>query len=511
MTRRTSRLAAALSAAAAFAFVLLAQWALDCWRSGWSGNVDAPAHLVSSLAIRQYALDGLPGATPPLEFAHAFYHRFPKVAIGHWPPLFHSTLAAWLLLAPVKPAFILAFQAILAGLLAALTTLLGSRLLGARRAALAGFAAAVSAPVLTSAILVMADVLVAVWIACGLLAFQRYWRKPGAAPSLAFGFSLAAALLTKPSGAALALVPPLCVLFARRWPLLRLSSFWLLFLPAILLYGPWHIIFRDAAFDGLIIPRRIQSRFLIIPLKNLRLLATSIGWIFLPVALWFAARMRTRRRWTILAGGAVAPYVFFGLIFPVSELRHYTTAAPSLAILAAGGIAALARKWNRRLEPALWAVFVVSLLASARLPRSGFGTPAAVSALLRNPAPQTWLVAGDAAFEGDVIAEAAIRRPSSGLTVYRASKLFIAGNWTGRANRLIIQSPAEGRSLLERCNIETVILGNRGVHPVIAQVVTGDPSRWRPRNSGFHPHAAVVYERIGSPPAQSEPPVIQRP
>ncbi|SRR6056297_1101626 len=54
---------------------------------------DEPAHFVTGVMVTEY----LRGAefTAPVEFAEAFYLRYPKVAFGHWPPLFYFVQAAW--------------------------------------------------------------------------------------------------------------------------------------------------------------------------------------------------------------------------------------------------------------------------------------------------------------------------------------------------------------------------------------------------------------------------------
>lgn len=480
------------------------------WHNGWAAQDDAPGHLVSSLLIRQYVLDGLPSGKPPMEYAYDFYHRFPKVGVGHWPPLFHMVLAAWMLAVPLEPAWILGLQALLAGVLATLTTLLGSLVLGFRRACAAGLAAVLTLPVAMSLNAAMADILTAVFVAAGLLAFIYYWRSPRLASSLAFGFSLAAALLTKPSGACLALVPPLCVLFLRRWRLLAAPSFWLLFLPAIVLYTPWHFTFLPLMLDGWVPPRRLRSALWAIPAASVLNIARSIGWIGLPFILYRLCRPRLRGSWMIIAASLLGVYILLSFVAPVMELRHFTTAAPALALLAAGGIREISRPQRVWLEPALWTILFASLILPAF--RSPNLVPArlVVDELLETPAARVWLVGGSAWLEGEVTAEAALRRPSGGLIVYRASNIFVKENWSGRRSKPLVRSTDEALILLDRCLIQFVIIGDKAP-PFLAAAIASDPGTWRRRSMRVPFQKGAVFERISPPRPGLGDPVIQKP
>ena len=75
--------------------------------------------MVSSLLIVDYLQHGFPGN--PLEFAGRYYVHYPKVAIGHWPPLFHSLEAGWMLLVGRNKSSLISLLAILAAITAIFT------------------------------------------------------------------------------------------------------------------------------------------------------------------------------------------------------------------------------------------------------------------------------------------------------------------------------------------------------------------------------------------------------
>lgn len=510
MFHRRALAAAVASGFGALICSLCLQAARGDWHNGWAVQDDAPGHLVSSLLIRQYVVEGLPALQSPMDFAYAFYHRFPKVGIGHWPPLFHTALAAWLIVVPSDPAWIFGFQALLAGVLATLTALIGSLVLGLKRAFAAGLAAVLTLPVAMSLNAVMADILCAVFVASGLLAFIYYWRSPRLGSSLAFGCCLAAALLTKPSGGCLAFVPPLCTLFQRRWRLLATPSFWLLFLPSFVFYAPWHVTFLPLMRIGWLPPLRLKSALWLIPSANILSVVRAIGWIGLPAVLWRLWRPRLQGSWIVISASLLAVFVFLSFVAPVRGLRHFTTAAPALAVLAAGGIREVSRTRRVWLEPALWTILFAALILPAF--RSPNLVPASrlVDELLGTQATSVWLVAGSSRFEGDVLADAALRRSSGGLSVYRSSKLLFEESWGGSRSRPLVHSVDETRRMLDRCRIEVVILGDKSPR-ILTEAVAGGSASWRRRvmRTPFQP--GVVFERIAPPLPGLGDPVIQKP
>jgi len=89
------------------------------FRSELNGESDAPAHYITALMIRDYIAQGIP--VKPLVFAKNYYLHYPKVAFGHWPPLFHVLEAAWMLVFGVSRTSVLC-------LVLAITALLGATL-----------------------------------------------------------------------------------------------------------------------------------------------------------------------------------------------------------------------------------------------------------------------------------------------------------------------------------------------------------------------------------------------
>jgi hypothetical protein len=72
---------------------VLLQWRGNAYGAEFAAAADEPAHYVTGLMVHDYLARGFP--SNPLEFARGFYSRYPKVAIGHWPPVFYIVQALW--------------------------------------------------------------------------------------------------------------------------------------------------------------------------------------------------------------------------------------------------------------------------------------------------------------------------------------------------------------------------------------------------------------------------------
>jgi hypothetical protein len=68
-------------------------------------------------ALRDYILHGL--GKSPLAFARNYYAHYPKLAIGHWPPVFYVAQALWIIMFPATRNSVLVMMALVTAMLAA--------------------------------------------------------------------------------------------------------------------------------------------------------------------------------------------------------------------------------------------------------------------------------------------------------------------------------------------------------------------------------------------------------
>ena len=211
-------------------------------------NSDEAPHYINGLLIARYLQSGL--GTAPLQFAAAFYRHYPKVSIGHWPPLFYIAEAAWMLVFSASRTSVMVFSAAITTALA--TVLAGVTLPRHGRWAAAGAAGAfLLLPLvreMTAALLV--DIGVALLDLAAALVFVAYLQQPAWRPALWFGLAASAAIMTKGNGLALVLLPPAAIVLTGQVAVLRRWDFWLPAPIVAVLCGPWYVATYALAQDG---------------------------------------------------------------------------------------------------------------------------------------------------------------------------------------------------------------------------------------------------------------------
>ncbi|OYW75843.1 MAG: hypothetical protein B7Z37_11675, partial [Verrucomicrobia bacterium 12-59-8] len=216
--------------------------------SDLGGDPDEAAHAVTSLMLRDYLTVGL--GQHPMHFAKAYYADFPRVALGHYPPLYY-VLTAPLLLVYNSVSTLLLFQALTLSLLAALTYLIGCRFLKPVPAAVASLSILLLPLALKLTLHVMSDILLATLCLWAAMLWAWYLQAPTLRKSLIWGCVAAAAILSKGSGMGLCLLPPLGTLLAGRWRLIFTWSWWCAALPVAVLAGPWMIYSTGISKEGM--------------------------------------------------------------------------------------------------------------------------------------------------------------------------------------------------------------------------------------------------------------------
>lgn len=197
-------------------------------------------HVVTGLMMAEYFTKGFP-PLPPLAFISDYALHFPAVVLGVWPPLYYVMEGAWVsVLGPTTPALLL-LPAMLAALLMVSAGWAAGRVLGPLPGAAVSIAL-LAVPLLREATIVVGlDLPLAVFVLLAALAFSRFLASDGARGAVPFALLASAAILTKGTGVALLLLPPLALLLCGRLSLFRRRGFWLAYLIILILAGPWTI------------------------------------------------------------------------------------------------------------------------------------------------------------------------------------------------------------------------------------------------------------------------------
>jgi hypothetical protein len=430
---------------------------------------DEAAHFVTGALVHDWIADGFPR---PLSFAREYYARYPKVALGHWPPFFYGLQGAWYTVFGVSrfSTFLLVGSVACAFLLLLFECL--RRRLGLT-AALAAVSLVLTSPVFHySASLFMADLLVATLGLGAMWAYARFLETGHGTAAVGFGLLSALAILTKQDSVALAAVPLLSLLLLRRWSLLK---DWRFYLPAVIvlvLCGPVYVFtqrFSQAAWASLQGPR-LGAKLMFL-LGGLTLVSwasavvTALGAVVLLVR-----RLRPSKACmlpVVMLAGSVG-VAAMQLMTPVSLDPRYLTALLAPAALLAACAFHLVN--HVRVLPAgvrLGGIaLVVVLLALGHSTYedrrvTGYQAVAATFAGER-PGPELVLVCSDPMGDGALAAEFRLQHGSRNLYLLRGDKMLASSTWMGKNYRLRHTGADELEAYLIRQPVHYILLDEWG-------------------------------------------------
>lgn len=481
-----------------FAWIVYLQWMGGGYSAEFIGYPDEAAHYVSGLMVHDYliSLD----LFSPLEFAQRFAEHYPKVAIGHWPPVFYGLQAVWMILFSVSRWSMMLFMATAAILIVVcLATWLYKEFGWAE--AIAGSVLLVSAPLVQEYTrMVMAELPVALFMIAAVFSFAHYLRTENWKSSLLFALCASLAIMTKQTGLALALLPLLAVLFTGRFGVLLRFSFWLPALVVAVLCAPWYVLTYNMAHEGwepatgvtvLWDPPTGASISLADEMnapdiseliasavgpavRNALFIGEVIGVALIPFIMLglYAQLVRPWQRppvpaaWGTMAALLMSIWLFLSFVAPVGEPRHMVSAAPALVAFAVAGGRFLASELAAgAARPATAAVLSIILVLFALStfeirPKPTLGSAAVAEFILSRPelAGQTLLVTSEGKGEGAIIAELAMLEERPGHRILRATKIFADSNWSGSFYKSKCNTPDCVLSLLEHYKVTSVIV-----------------------------------------------------
>ena len=454
--------------------VLTLQRLSGAYESDLGAHPDEPTHFVTGLLVRDYLVTGIP--RNPMAFARDYYDHYPKVALGHYPPVFYLLQAAWTL--PFTPAktSILLFMAVLSASFAYTVFFILNRAVGFLPGLMGSLLCAALPVVQLQATQVMSDLPLAIFCLFAALAFARYLETERLRDAVLFGLLASAATLTKGSGLLLALVPPLAIAFARRIELVRRLSFWMPALIVAVLCGPWMVATYHITREGMMDQSPLEYVATALPYYVGK--AFHVFGFALPVFAVAGAILRANRtesgKIAFAPGFAaclallLAVLAFYFLVPAGFDPRYLLPAAPALIILAVAGASSLSgmmrEKWNTA-APLLTALPFALLLGlflvkPFHVVKKHFrGYTSLVERLLAESESNRHkiLVSSDARGEGAVIATIAMKEKRPGHRVERASKLLSESDWLGRHYKLKAQSPEAVTALLKKRRIRWII------------------------------------------------------
>ena len=218
-------------------------------RAGWLVlgsdlvGADDPAHFATGVMVYEYLRHAF--SSNPIEFALAFYIRYPKGALGHWPPVYYALQAAWYAVTGPSIEWARVLSAGICCAIAAILFVRLRRLYGAMTGALGAACFLVLPIIQASTWLVMSDLAVALFMLLAVITFAEFLDSGGPRPAAWFAVWSTLAILTKGSGWALGLFALIAPVLARRSCCFRSKWYWISGIAIAVLSAPFYVWARS--------------------------------------------------------------------------------------------------------------------------------------------------------------------------------------------------------------------------------------------------------------------------
>ena len=471
-----------------FAINVYLQIANSSYESDFGAHPDEGAHVVTALMVRDYLAGGFLESANPISYAKSYYEVFPKVAIGHYPPVFYLIAGGWLLFG-VTVHNLLVFSAIITSLCGLITFLLGRLFIGRVWAIGAALMFTLSPITQRYTSVFMSDMMLLAGCLLSAAAFLRFMQHGRRVDSMLFGVIASATILTKSSGLLLAVVPFFALLLSCRIHLIRASAIWIAPVVVLITAVPWLVFTYPITSEGAMsdsVPDYLEKSLpffsaAIVDVSGVLVVVLACGQILYRIIDAIFRRRAVSDSEAVMIALAIAGFCFYLFIPAGLEQRYLLVIMPAFYLLAFKAfqdiclrlVQALGLKSRCGLLLHLSAVIVLSfcvLLECFELRhKQAEGFAEIISAVGNSSGGinHSLLVVSDSRGEGAIIAASALascRRPCEGIRVYRGSKTLASSDWLGRNYSAIYNTVAGVRAYMNSGALQFLAL-DEGVPP----------------------------------------------
>jgi hypothetical protein len=450
-----------------FGVTALLQFLSGAYHSEFAGYPDESAHYVTGLMVRDY-IAGL-HYDDPMGFASDYYAHYPKVALGHWPPLLYMVEGLWMLVFSPARASVLLQMAFLTSLVAWLTYSTVKRHFGWRNGIFAGLLLICLPIVQIYSDEIMAESLLTLVTFAAVICFARYLESRRWQDSALFGLFASLAILTKGSGWDLALVPPIALLLMRNFQVLRTWVFWLPALIVAALCAPWQLMTMTLVQRGWQGGDKPSLDYTFDALRRFALILFDLlGWGLAPLILIGLTvtviapfiRNRIQAEWAAMAALIVSAVLFHAVVPAGVESRKLIIAVPALILfLFAGGEWLIQRfRWNPSIVLIVAAtVFGIQKFSIPAEIHYGYSEAARFIRDRRDPRDLVVLVSSERDGEGMLVSELAMSEKRPTHRILRATKFLANTDWNGNVSQTYYKSPEDLLAYLKSHDVGLVV------------------------------------------------------
>jgi hypothetical protein len=494
------------AAAAAWLLVLAAiclhiRIGRQVWGSDLVG-MDDPAHYTTGVMVYELARH-LPVA--PMAFAQDFYLRFPKVALGHWPPVYYGMQAGFYALAGPTIGSARVLSVLICAVLTAVVFWRVRRVHGMALGALSAACFLALPGVQGSAWLVMSDLLVALFMLLAAMAFADFLDSKRGSDAALFGAWASLAILTKGSGWALGIFGVLTPLLARRFWCFRNKWYWMVGMAVAVVSAPFYFIAQSLQVGYPMDTTQVLSGAV---KASTRFAMLWPAWHVVPVVVLLIAMaggvalFRGGSTVEVAAVALTLSQLLFILFFPLTEEgRYYLPAAAAMMLLFGRGLALS----GKRAGPLVLATLSLAACGLGKAERvTGYRT--AVDSIPYTERGTVMLVGSDAPGEGAFVAERLEHDRARAGTVLRGSKVLASSTWSGSGYRLIYHDVRAVLDYLHSVPVHYVVIDHAAqTNPhllLLEEAVQLVPEEFRLAGqypiSGMRRGDVLIYENVSS-------------
>ena len=455
--------------------VVLLQVLSGAYHAEFGGYPDEPAHYVTSLMLRNYILDFK--MVSPMSFAQAYYDHYPKVAFGHWPPVFYIVQGCWMLIFSPSRASVRLELAFTTALLAYAIYGEIRRRFGEKAGWLAGLLTVCLPMIQTYSDQEMAESLLVLLCFWSAIFFARYLEAERWQDCVWFSIFFSLAVLTKGSGWLLALVPPIAMVLTRKLRLLLRPPIWVAGLIVGALCIPWQLMTMHLVQQGWTGGITPSIEYTVSALGQFLVVFEQIGGPVLALLTLIGIFVLVLRP---AMKGAVAGYpsgmfafilavwLFHSIVPAGVEERKMVIAIPAAMLFLFAGGFYVAEKLPLRGHLKHWRTPLVTATAAVMFFATAFYIPfdrhfgyteaarfITSDATLRK---ETILVSSGSIGEGLLISEIAMRAPNPTDIIIRGTKALAKVNWNASQYESVFSTPRQVVNYLDTEKVQLVVM-----------------------------------------------------
>ena len=455
----------------ALAILATAMISLHALGSGLSGS-DEGSHFLNSYFIWSY-LSKAAGHNP-MAYATDFYIHYPKISIGHWPPLYYAFLSVFFFVFPHTPFPFMVVNLVIGALPAFLVARVVRQSIGLPWAALAAITYVFIPISLDNTVRLMLDQALAGLCLLAALLWSAYAKEPSIVRGLAYASVAAAAILVKGNGWVLAVFPFFHIALTGRWRVLLNWQTYVSGFFALSIVGTWTVVTYKISSDGFNYAWGIDYFFLAISnfvpalYSNLGFAGSMAAFIGI-VGSVFSKDSPELREVGRTGLAMVLATIIFHAVVPVDlQPRYMSSAIPYLAIFMTIGVWVSTQRWHSVITRPWVSVSVAiaffcipgMLYLQNRPARFDLRMDFAAVRLTGKPGGMVVVIDGNAGAEGALTAEVALRDPENKSYVVRSSQLLAKSDFMGKQYALRVNTPEGVLSLLDEISCNAVVVSD---------------------------------------------------